>query len=148
MVLDHVMLKLTVLHVLHERQIELGNVVFVHVQENVADHDNALFNLLPYAIELSQELLIMGHFDVLTDRLEQLHRCVLHTFVEHLAMLVQHQAVGSAVKLLIAQTARLLVVNFVDCVLDSFPVLLCLGALHVCVAHFVPVDQEFVGWQV
>ena len=61
-------------------------------------------------------------------------------------MLVEHETVGGPVELLIAQTARLLVVNLVDGVLDSLPVLLGLRALHVCVAHLVPVNQELVCW--
>ena len=62
-------LELTVLHVLNQRQVELGHVVLVHVEQDVADHDDALFDLLPYAVELPQELLVVGHFDILSDRL-------------------------------------------------------------------------------
>ena len=68
MILDYMVLKLTVLHVFNEGQIELRHIVLVHVEEDVADHDDALFDLLPYAIKLSQKLLIMGYFYVLTDR--------------------------------------------------------------------------------
>lgn len=88
----------------------------------------------------------MGHFDVLTNWLEQLYRGVLHTLIEHLTVLVKDQAVRRAVELLIAETAGLLVINLVDRVLNCLPVLLCLGALHVCVAHFVAVDEELVCW--
>ena len=53
MVLDHVMLELTVLHVFDEWQIELGHVVLVHVEQDVADHDDALFDFFPDSIELA-----------------------------------------------------------------------------------------------
>ena len=126
MILDYVVLKLTILHVLNQWQIEFWHIILVHVQQNVTDHNDALLNLLPNSIELSKKLLIVGHFDILTDWLEQLHRGVLHTLIQHLPVLVQNKTVGSTVELLIAKTTCLLVVDLVDSVLDSFPVLLCL----------------------
>ena len=87
-------------------------------------------------------------FDILSNRLQKLHRGVLDTLVEHLSVLVKHQAVGRAVELLVGQATRLLVVDLIDGVLDRLPVLLCLGALHVCIPHLVPVNQKLVGWQV
>lgn len=89
-VLDHVVLELRILHVLHQGQVELGYVVLVHVQEDVSDHHDALLNLLPDAIELFEELLVMVALDVLSDRLEQLDRGLLDAVVEHLAVLVQN----------------------------------------------------------
>ena len=61
-------------------------------------------------------------------------------------MLVEDEGVGGAVELLIAETAGLFVINFVDGVLDGFPVLLGLRALHICVAHLVPVNQKLIRW--
>ena len=145
-ILDHMVLELAVLHVFDQWQVEFGNVVLVHVEQDVTDHHNALFDLLPDAVELSQELLIVSHLDVLTNRLQQLNRGVLDTFVEHLTMFVEHKTVGRAVELLVRQAARLLIVNLVDGVLDRFPVLLSLGALHISIAHFVPINQELVCW--
>ena len=142
------MLELTVLHVFDERQVELGHVVLIHVEKDVAYHHDALLDLLPDAIELSQELLLMSQLDVLGYGLKQLHSGLLNAFVEHLTVLVQHQAVGRPVQLLIRQTARLLVVDLEDGVLDGLPVLLGLGALHVGVPHFVSVNQKLVGWKV
>ena len=90
----------------------------------------------------------MVTFDVFSDGLQKLHRGVLDALVEHLAVLVQHQAVGRAVELFIGQTTRLFVVDLVDGVLDGLPVLLSLGALHIRVPHLVPVNQKLVRWQV
>ena len=140
-------LKLTVLHVLNQRQIELRHIILVHVEQDVADHDNALLNLLPNAIELSQELLIVGHFDILSNWLQELNRGVLNAFVEHLSVLVENEAVGGPVELFVAQTACLLIIDLVDSILDCFPVLLNLRTLHVCISHFVPVNQKLVGWK-
>ena len=138
--------KLTVLHVLNQRQIELRHIILVHVEQDVADHDNALLNLLPNAIELSQELLIVGHFDILSNWLQELNRGVLNAFVEHLSVLVENEAVGGPVELFVAQTARLLIIDLVDSILDGLPVLLGLRALHVRVPHLVSVNQELVCW--
>lgn len=145
-VLDHVVLELRVLHVFHQRQVELGHVVLVHVQEDVTDHHDALLDFLPDAVELTEEQVVVGEFDVLGNWLEQLDGGVLDAVVEHLPVLVENEAVGRAVELLVRETARLLVVDLVDRVLDRFPVLLRLRALHVCVAHLVTVNQKLVGW--
>ena len=145
-ILDHMVLELTILHILNQGQVELGHVVLVHVQEDVSDHDDALLNLLPDPVELAQELLIVIHFDVLGDRFEKVDRGVFDAVVKHLSMLVEHEGVGGAVQFLVAETARLLVVDLVDGVLDGLPVLLGLRALHVGVAHLVPINQEFVRW--
>lgn len=138
------MLELAVLHVLYERQVELGHVVLVHVEKDVAYHDDALLDLLPHSVELTQELLIMRQLDVLGYWLQKLHRGVFDAVVEHLTVLVEDEVVGSAVKLLIGERTRLLVVNLVDGVLDRLPVLLGLGTLHVGVAHLVPINQKLV----
>ena len=90
----------------------------------------------------------MSHLDVLGDGLEELHSGLLNTFVEHLTVLMEDQAVGCPVQLFIRQAARLLIVNLEDGVLDGFPVLLGLGALHIGVPHFVPVNQKLVSWKV
>ena len=63
-------LELTVLHVFDEWQVELGHIVLVHVKKDIADHHDALLDFLPYAIELTQELLFMSHLDVLGNGLE------------------------------------------------------------------------------
>ena len=62
--------ELTVLHVFDEWQVELGHIVLVHVKKDIADHYDALLDFLPYAIELTQELLFMSHLDVLGNGLE------------------------------------------------------------------------------
>ena len=46
-------LELTILHVFDEWQVELGHVVFIHVKKNISDHDDALLDFLPDAIELT-----------------------------------------------------------------------------------------------
>ena len=51
-------LELAVLHVLDKRQVEFWDVVLVHVKEDVSDHDDALFDLLPDSIEFLEKLLI------------------------------------------------------------------------------------------
>ena len=140
-------LELTVLHVLHEWQVELRDVVLVHVEEDVSDHDDALLDLFPDAVELLQEFFIGCRIDLLGNWFQQFHRGVPHTIVEHLTVLVEDQAVGRTVKLLIGKGAGLLVVNLVDGVLDSLPVLLGLRPLHVCIAHLISVNQEFVSWK-
>lgn len=145
LVLDHMVLELTVLHVLHQGQVELRYVVLVHVEKDVPDHDNALFDFLPDAVELLEELVVVVLSDVLSDGLEELDSGLLDAVVEHLSVLVQHQRVSRAVQLLVRKTTRLLVVDLVDGILDGLPVLLSLGALHVGVTHLVAVNQEFVG---
>ena len=46
-------LELTILHVFDEWQIELGHVVLIHVKKDISDHDDALLDFLPDAIELT-----------------------------------------------------------------------------------------------
>lgn len=84
------MFELTVLHVFHKWQVELGHIVFVHVEKYVSNHHDALFDFLPNAVEFFQKLLIVVHFNFFCDGLEQLHSGVLDTVVEHLTMLVEH----------------------------------------------------------
>ena len=67
LVLDHVVLELTVLHVLDQGQVELGHIVLIHVEEDIADHDNALLYLFPDPVEFAEELLVVSHFYVLGD---------------------------------------------------------------------------------
>ena len=62
-------------------------------------------------------------------------------------MLVEDEAVGCTVELLIRERTGFLVVNLVDSILDCLPMLLGLRSLHVCITHFVPVNQELVSWQ-
>mmetsp|Transcript_14926 Transcript_14926/g.18773 ORF Transcript_14926/g.18773 Transcript_14926/m.18773 type:complete len:278 (+) Transcript_14926:1471-2304(+) len=145
LILNHVVLKLTILHVLDQGQVELRHVVFVHVEQDVSDHHDALLDLFPDAVELSEELLVVSDADIVCDRSQQLHSGLLDGFVKHGTVLVEHQVVGSAVKLLVAERACLLVVDLIDRVLDRLPVLLRLVSLHVCVAHFVSVNQKLVG---
>ena len=47
------MLELTVLHVFNEWQVELWHVVLVHVEQDVADHHDALLDFFPDSIELA-----------------------------------------------------------------------------------------------
>lgn len=84
-------LELTVLHVLHQGQVEFWHVVLVHVQKDVPDHDDALFDLFPDAVELLEELLVVILPDVLGDGLEQLDGRLLDAIVEHLSVLVQNK---------------------------------------------------------
>ena len=51
-------LELAVLHVLDKRQVEFGDVVLVHIEEEVSNHDDALFDLLPDTIEFLEKLFI------------------------------------------------------------------------------------------
>ena len=96
-ILDHVVLELAVLHVLNQGQVELRHVVLIHVEEDVSDHDDALFDLLPNAVEFSQKLLVVILLYVLSNRLQQLNRGVLHAGIEHLTVLVEDKRVGGAV---------------------------------------------------
>ena len=148
LILDHVVLKLTVLHVLNKRQVKLWHIILVHVEKDVSNHHDAFFDLLPHAIELSEELLIVGETNVLCNRLQQLNCCLFDTFVEHLAMLVEHKVVCRAVQFLVTQRARLLVVDLVDGILDSFPMLLGLGPLHIGITHLIAINQELIRWEV
>ena len=137
-------LELAVLHVLNKRQIELGNIVLVHVEQNVSDHHDTLLNLFPYSVKLTKELLLVSKADILSYRLQQLYSGLLHTFVKHLTMLVEHKIVSRAIKLFVAKRTRLLAIDLVDGVLDGFPMLLGLRALHIGIAHFVTINQKLV----
>lgn len=88
----------------------------------------------------------MGQANVLSDGLEQLNCRLLDAFVEHLAMLVKNEVVSGAVQFFVTERAGLLVVDLIDRILDSLPMLLSLGALHIGIAHLVAIDQKLVGW--
>ena len=70
MTLDDMVLKLAVLHVFNQGQIELRDKVLIHVEQYISDHDNALLDLLPNAIELSEKLFIMGLSQIICDWFE------------------------------------------------------------------------------
>lgn len=140
-------LELRVLHVLDEGQVELGYEVLVHVEQDVTDHVDAHLGLFPGLVVVLEELVVVGHGQLIGNWLQQLHCSILDIVVEHLAMLVEHEVVGCAVQLFIAERGRLLVVNLVDGFHDGFPVLLGLGLLQCRIAHLVPVNQELVRRQ-
>jgi hypothetical protein len=52
-------LKLARLHVFHCLQLELGHKVFVHVQEDIFNHDDAELHVRPDPIKSFEELIIM-----------------------------------------------------------------------------------------
>jgi len=58
-------------------------------------------------------------------------------------MLVKHQVVGSAVKLLVRKAAGLLILDFEDGVSDGFPVLAGLVSWHIAISHFLSVHLKF-----
>ena len=137
-------LELAVLHIFNKRKVELGHKVFVHVEKDVADHNDAVLDLLPDTVEFTQELLFVCLPDILRNRLQKLHRCVLNRLVKHLSVLMEDQGVGRTVKFLVTKTTGLLVVDLVDRILDGLPVLLSLRALHVGIAHATAVNQKLV----
>ena len=61
------MLELTVLHVFDQGQVELGHIVLIHVEEDIADHYDTLLYLFPDPIKFAEELLVVSHFYVLGD---------------------------------------------------------------------------------
>ena len=83
-------LELAVLHVFDKRQVELWHIVLVHIQQNVPYHHNALLDLLPDAVKLAQELLIVVQLDVLCYWLQQMDCGLFDSVVEHLTVLVEH----------------------------------------------------------
>lgn len=52
------MFELTSLQLLHALELHLGHVVAVHVHEYVLDHDDAHLLVLPYLIDLLQEIVV------------------------------------------------------------------------------------------
>ena len=56
---NDMMLKLAVLHVFNEWKVELGHIVLVHVEKDVTDHHNALFDFFPDSIKLRQEFFVL-----------------------------------------------------------------------------------------
>lgn len=138
-------LKLTVLHVLDERQVKLGYVVFVHVEQNITDHHDAFLDFLPHTVELSKELLVMCETNILGNRLQELNCCFFDALIEHLTMLMENKIVRRAVQFFVAKRASLLIVDLVDGILDRLPVLLSLGTLHVGIAHLVAINQKLVS---
>ena len=56
--------------------------------------------------------------------------------------------ISSAIELLVREGASFLVVDLVDSILDSLPMLLSLRSLHVGITHLVAVDKELVCLQI
>lgn len=52
------MLKLTGLQLIHALELHFGHVVAVHIHEDILDHDDAQFDLLPGIVNLLEELIV------------------------------------------------------------------------------------------
>mmetsp|Transcript_6711 Transcript_6711/g.16301 ORF Transcript_6711/g.16301 Transcript_6711/m.16301 type:complete len:552 (+) Transcript_6711:1193-2848(+) len=71
----------------------LSDEVAVHVHENVADHDHRRAVVLPLVLQLVQQLVVGCADDSIGDLFEVLLDGVLHTLVQQLTVLVQHQTI-------------------------------------------------------
>jgi len=142
---NDVVLELRILHILNEGQVKFGHIVFVHVKKNVPDHHKALLYFFPQTIQLPQELIVMCKGYLFGDGLQKFGCGLFDPIVQHLAMLVENQAVSGAIQFFVTEGTRLFIVNLIDGVLDCLPVLLSLLTLHVCISHFISIYEEFVG---
>ena len=137
-------LKLTVLHVLNERQIVLRYKILVHIQQNVSYHINAHFGFFPFGIEFFEETIFVSKHQLVCNWPKQLNRRLLYIIVKHLAMLVKYKMICSPVELFIAESTRLFHVDLVDGVLDCLPVCGSLISAHIGFTHLIAINQEFV----
>ena len=62
--------ELTGLHVLHRRQLGLGDVILIHVEEDILDHDYTHFLVTPGPIEFNKEGVVVSAQNSLGDRAE------------------------------------------------------------------------------
>lgn len=76
------MLKLASLELLHALELHFGNIISVHVHEDIFDHDDAQLLLLPNLICLFKEILIASLGQAFHYRSQQLNRGVLDSVIE------------------------------------------------------------------
>lgn len=84
------MLELGSLHVLHRLKLQLWDKIFVHVQKDVFDHDDAELDIGPNAVEALQKVVVVGCRYLLRDWLEDFDCCRFDVVVEHLSVLMEH----------------------------------------------------------
>jgi hypothetical protein len=58
-------LELTGLHLFDRLQLDLGDIIFVHIQQNILDHDNAQFLIGPKLIESLDEVIVLSLQNIL-----------------------------------------------------------------------------------
>lgn len=91
------MFELTSLQLLHALQLHLGYIVAVHVHKYVLNHDYAHLLVLPYLIDLLQEIVITTIEKLLTDGLEQFNRRIFNPVIQEVSVFVKHETIGGAV---------------------------------------------------
>lgn len=89
------------LEVLNTLKFSSGNIVLVHVHQDIFYHDDSELDLCPDVVDFLDEFLVCAPAESGHDGLQQLDGRVPHSVVQQLPMLVQHQVVGRAVQLLV-----------------------------------------------
>lgn len=125
------MLELRCLHLFNRLQFDLGHIIFVHVQKDVFDHDDAKFLIGPQLIQTFKEIFIIRILqNLISDGLQQFTRRLLHIIVQEFAMLVQDHVVRCAIQLFVRELRSLLLMNLDNSIANSLPVLVGLFTLH------------------
>lgn len=100
-------LKLTCLHLFNGLQLDLGHVVFIHVQQDVLDHDNTQFLIRPQLIQSLDKVVIRSLEDILSDWLQEFTSRGLDVVVKHLTVLVEDEVVRGTIELFVTELGRL-----------------------------------------
>jgi len=86
---DNVVLKLAHLHVLDWLELHFWDIVFVHVQQDVLDHDDAELLVGPKTVERFHELIVGFQQNLICYGLKKFDSSGFNVVVEHLTMFVE-----------------------------------------------------------
>lgn len=91
------MLEYRRLHLVDCLQLQPRHIVLVHVQKDVLYHNDTKLLFRPNLVQLLQEVFVREVSETSGNGAEQLYGGFLDIIIKHLAMLMEHKTVGSAI---------------------------------------------------
>lgn len=122
---NNMLLETLSLKMLHALKFYLGNIVSIHVHQDVLYHNDRQFNIFPDLVDFLDKIIITAFAKFGYYWLEQINGSISDTLIKYFSMFMQYQVISSSVKFLIAECACFFGINFMDSFSDSVPVLLC-----------------------
>lgn len=102
---------------------EFGDVVSIHIHQDVLDHDDTELLTGPDFVDFLQQLVLVAILQFLNDGVEEFDGGVLDSLVEQVSMLVEDEVVSRPVEFFVGKGTGLYGVYFVDCFLYRVPIL-------------------------
>jgi|DEB0MinimDraft_12_1074336.scaffolds.fasta_scaffold84644_1 hypothetical protein len=106
-----------------EEVLHFGHKVFIHIKQNIFDHDDNVLLEVPYFCQLFHQVFVRDAQQALTDWLEHFNCSLAHIVVQHLTMLVEDKVVCRSVELFVGKLRGLLSIDFLNCITNGVPML-------------------------